>query len=117
MRGLSIALTIAIIAMHGSSYRTVPTGYKVVWVPFDANGNAPMPTANASGAVDFPYETVFGGGTSASPVDGKWTWTMANSAPDSPRPIGLAINAVDGALYIGSDGGRIYRLGQLNSGR
>ena len=105
----------AFITFHGSSYRTVPTGYKVVWMPFDASGLPPMPTANAAGEIDFPYETVFGGGTSAGPVDGKWTWSL-NGAGESPHPVGIAISPIDGALYISSDIGRLYRIGLVGSG-
>lgn len=105
----------AFITLHGSSYRASPTGYKVVWMPFNASGLPPMPTANASGDVDFPYETVFGGGTSAGPVDGRWSW-IVDGAGEFPRPVGVAISPVDGALYVSSEWTRIYRIGIIGSG-
>ncbi len=100
----------AFVSLHGSVDRSVFTGYKVVWIPFDAAGKTPMPVSTPTGA-SFPYETVFGGGTSSGPVDGLWTWT-AGGVSESPRPVGLAISPVDGALYVSSDlGGFVYRVG------
>ena len=100
----------AFVALHGSWDRGVTTGYKVVWIPFDASGKAPMPTSTAT-ETTFPYETVFGGGTAAGPHDGLWSWSEG-SAGESPRPVGVAISPLDGALYVSSDsGGMIYRVG------
>lgn len=106
----------AFVTMHGSSSRAVPSGYKVVWIPFDANGKPPMPAIDAAGTVTFPYETVFGGGSTSGAVDGKWTWSTGNDG-ESPRPVGLAISPIDGALYVSSDAGHLYRLGQIGSGK
>ncbi|HEY8076806.1 MAG TPA: hypothetical protein VIF62_21920 [Labilithrix sp.] len=100
----------AFIALHGSWDRQPATGYKVIWMPFDASGNATMPTSTAD-ATTFPYETVFGGGTAAAAQDGPWAW-QSDSYSDSPRFSGVAISPIDGALYAASDsGGTIYRLG------
>jgi glucose/arabinose dehydrogenase len=101
----------AFVASHGSWDRSPATGYKVVWVPFDAQGNAPMPTSTQSDTT-FPYETVFGGGTvDGGASDGPWSWS-ASGEGEGPRPSGVAIGPIDGALYIASDsGGYIYRVG------
>lgn len=104
----------AFVSLHGSHARTVDTGFKVVWIPFDANGQAPMPTSTLTDTT-FPYETVFGGGDTNGPKDGPWTWTAPlppDTLVDQPRPVGLAIHPTDGALYISSDQfGIIYRIG------
>ncbi len=72
------------VALHGSWNRTVPTGYKVVRIPFE-NGEV-------AGEVE----------------DFVWGWQSA--AGFSGRPVGLAVGP-DGALYISDDyGGRIYRV-------
>lgn len=100
----------AFVSFHGSWDRGVGTGYKVVWIPFDASGNAPMPTSTKD-ATTFPYVTIFGGGSSAGPADGPWLWS-ASKIGESPRPVGVAISPIDGALYVASDaGGEVYRLG------
>jgi glucose/arabinose dehydrogenase len=100
----------AFVALHGSWDRSPNTGYKVIFVPFDTNGNPPMPTSTMNDTT-FPYETVFGGGDTNGPKDGSWSWS-ANGGGDSPRPSGVAISPIDGALYIATDsGGIIYRIG------
>lgn len=101
----------AFVAMHGSWNRSPATGYKVVWVPFNADGTAPMPTSTSS-TTTFTYETVFGGGTVAGgPVDKAWAWS-ADSSGETVRPAGVAMNPIDGSLYIASDeGGLVYRVG------
>ena len=101
----------AFISLHGSWDRDPSTGYKVIWLPFDDAGNPPMPTSTKS-ATTFPYEVVFGGGKSGAPQDGAWTWN-ASGQGESPRPVGVAISPVDGALYIASDSvGWVYRVGR-----
>lgn len=103
----------AFVALHGSWNRTTGTGYKVVWIPFDAQGNAPMPTSTAT-TTTFPYETVFGKGDANGPVDGDWTWALPGNTywEARVRPTGVAISPIDGALYVMSDhGGNIYRIG------
>lgn len=100
----------AFVSSHGSWDRGPATGSKVVWIPFDANGNAPMPTSTMT-TTTFPYETVFGGGNAMAPQDGPWSWS-ASGLGESPRPVGVAVSPVDGALYISSDaGGYLYRVG------
>jgi glucose/arabinose dehydrogenase len=108
----------AFVALHGSWNRSPATGYKVIWIPFDANGKAPMPTSTTT-ATTFPYETMFGGGDSTGPLDGDWNWASVPDTDASPaysdgnvRPSGVAVGPVDGALYIAADtGGKIYRVG------
>jgi glucose/arabinose dehydrogenase len=101
----------AFVALHGSWDRSPATGYKVIWIPFNADGTAPMPTSTATDTT-FPYETVFGRGTSAGPEDGSWAWSDDDGYSDNPRPAGVAIGPVDGALYFTTDGkGYLYRLG------
>jgi glucose/arabinose dehydrogenase len=101
----------AFVALHGSWDRSPATGYKVIWIPFDASGNAPMPSSSMTDTA-FPYEVVLGGGNASAPVDGPWSWASGDYS-DQPRFAGVAISPVDGALYATSDsGGYIYRLGE-----
>jgi glucose/arabinose dehydrogenase len=103
----------AFVALHGSWDRSPATGYKVIWVPFDASGKSPMPTSTATDTT-FPYEVILGGGDATGAKDGAWSWSTADYA-DQPRFAGVAISPVDGALYVTSDsGGYIYRLGVPN---
>lgn len=100
----------AFVAFHGSWNRSTPTGYKVVWQPFNPDGTAPMPTSTET-TTTFPYEIVFGGGNASAPKDGAWSWS-ADGEGEGPRPAGVAISPVDGALYIASDqSGLVYRVG------
>ena len=100
----------AFVALHGSWDRSPATGYKVIWIPFDASGKAPMPTSTMTDTT-FPYEVVLGGGSAAAPADGAWSWTSGDYS-DQPRFAGVAISPIDGALYATSDsGGLIYRVG------
>ena len=74
------------IAFHGSWNRSVPTGYKVVRVPF--KGQRPR-----GEVLDF--------------VSG---WLDDNSKMVTGRPVGLAVGP-DGALYISDDKANlIYRI-------
>ncbi len=75
------------IAFHGSWNRSIPTGYKVVFVPLNSQGNvAGQPQDFATG----------------------WLDSKANSA--SGRPVGLAVGP-DGALYVSDDkAGLVYRI-------
>jgi glucose/arabinose dehydrogenase len=97
----------AFVSLHGSWNRTTATGYKVVWVPFNADGTSPMPTGSGNGGMQFPYEVVFGK-TSEKVANSSETWTDGQQV----RPVGVAVSPKDGALYISSDSnGRIYRVG------
>jgi glucose/arabinose dehydrogenase len=96
----------AFIALHGSWDRTPSTGYKVIWVPFDASGKAPMPTSSAE-STTYPYEVVFGGGANGVAQDGAWSWSIGELGESPVRPVGVAISPVDGALYISSDNGTV----------
>ena len=72
------------VAFHGSSERTVPTGYKVVRIPMDG--------ATAGEAVDFA------------------TGWRTGAADAWGRPVDL-ITATDGSMLLSDDsGGRIYRI-------
>ena len=94
----------AFVALHGSWDRTPSTGYKVIWVPFDASGKAPMPTSTPEYTA-YPYEVVFGGGRSGVARDGAWSWSVGDLGESPVRPVGVAISPVDGALYVSSDNG------------
>jgi glucose/arabinose dehydrogenase len=77
----------AFVAFHGSWDRTIPTGYKVVFVSISSGA----PT----GISDF--------------VTG-WLTTLTQGATQAGRPVGLAVGA-DGSLYISDDqNGFIYRV-------
>ncbi len=111
----------AFVALHGSWDREPSTGNKVIWIPFDADGNAPMPTSTKD-ATAFAYETVFGGGKYGAPRDGEWSWKLGDAGEDPVRPVGVAISPLDGALYVSSDNhagptsaknGSIYRIALL----
>lgn len=74
------------VAFHGSWNRTVPTGYKVVFIPLDANGQV------VGAARDFA------------------TGWLANAAAVDGRPVGVAFGA-DNALYVSDDQvGLLYRI-------
>jgi len=73
------------VAFHGSWNRSVPTGYKVVFIPLTAHGQV------AGKAQDFATG-----------------WLKGNDA--SGRPVGLAVGP-DHALYVSDDkDGTIYRI-------
>ena len=73
------------VAYHGSWNRSVPTGYKVVFIPLDSLGHVAGP-----------------------PRDFATGWLHNGSM--SGRPVGLAVGP-DGALYISDDAaGLIYRI-------
>ncbi|MEO8900643.1 MAG: hypothetical protein ABI488_03305 [Polyangiaceae bacterium] len=96
----------AFVALHGSWDRTPSTGYKVIWVPFDAEGNAKLPYSTAE-TTTYPYEVVFGGGASGVAHDGAWAWSAGALGESPVRPVGVAISPIDGALYISSDNGTV----------
>jgi glucose/arabinose dehydrogenase len=73
------------VAFHGSWNRSVPTGYKVVFIPLDATGDVAGP------AQDFATG-----------------WLHDGEA--SGRPVGVTVGP-DGALYISDDkAGLVYRI-------
>jgi glucose/arabinose dehydrogenase len=73
------------VAYHGSWNRSVPTGYKVVRIRFDAQGRPLAPEDFATGFVDEEKK-----------VRG--------------RPVGVTVGP-DGALYVSDDkGGFVYRI-------
>jgi glucose/arabinose dehydrogenase len=82
------------VAFHGSWNRSVPTGYKVVFIPLTATGGVNGPARDfATGWLDPHTGTVTG------------------------RPVGLAVGP-DGALYVSDDEhGRIYRITYNATGR
>lgn len=74
------------IAFHGSWNRSVPTGYKVAFVPLNNKGQI------AGSVQDFATG-----------------WLSGNNSATG-RPVGLAVSP-DGALYVSDDGaGMIYRI-------
>jgi glucose/arabinose dehydrogenase len=96
----------AFVSLHGSWNRTTATGYKVVWVPFNADGTAPLPT-NSGSTTNFTFEVVFGK-TADKVANSSEEWTDGQQV----RPVGIAVSPTDGALYISSDeNARIYRVG------
>jgi len=98
----------AFVSLHGSWDRDPPTGYRVVWMPFAADGTAPLPT-NAAATTAFPYEPVLSGGNASASRDGDWNIT---GGEQNVRPVGIAVSPADGALYISSDSqGYLYRVG------
>jgi glucose/arabinose dehydrogenase len=103
----------AFVALHGSWNRDPATGYKVIWIPFDAAGHSPMPISTATDTT-FPYEVVLGGGNASGPADGPWSWATSGYS-DEPRFADVAISPIDGALYVTSDNqGVLYRVGKPN---
>jgi glucose/arabinose dehydrogenase len=100
----------AFITLHGSWDRDEPTGYKVVWLKFDDNGNAAMPTIDENKELSFPYEVVLGGGKKGQHQDGRWGWSGSGEGEDIFRPVGVAISPLDGALYVSSDNANVFGL-------
>lgn len=74
------------VAFHGSWNRSVPTGYKVVFIPLDGTGHVAGPVRDfATG------------------------WLGANGVA-SGRPVGVTVGP-DGALYVTDDAaGHVYRI-------
>jgi len=98
----------AFVSQHGSWNREPATGYRVVWVPFAADGTSTMPT-NSGTTTTFPHEVVLSRGNASASQDGTWNVTGGET---NVRPVGVAVSPVDGALYISSDsGGYLYRVG------
>ena len=99
----------AFVALHGSWNTEPSVGHQVVYIPFDEDGSAPMPTARPDGT-SYPFTVVFGGGNATSHDDGIWGW----SGEDPVRPVGVAISPVDGALYVSSDNASVALLGHAD---
>jgi glucose/arabinose dehydrogenase len=83
----------AFIAFHGSWNRDIPTGYKVVYVPMDENGNVIQSDNDNDGLDDYPV------------VD-----LLAHTAPnaqweDGFRPVDVEFDSC-GRLLVSSDGSR-----------
>ena len=74
------------VAFHGSWNRSMPTGYKVVVIPWEASGNV-----------------------AGAPQDFATGW-LKTSDDASGRPVGVGVGP-DGALYVSDDkDGAIYRI-------
>lgn len=105
----------AFVSLHGSWNTTPSVGHQIVFVPFDAQGNAPLPVATQA-TTTYPFPVVFGGGTASAPIAGSWSWSNGSSGESPVRPVGVAISPIDGALYVSSDNstgagqGYIYRI-------
>lgn len=77
------------VAFHGSWNRSVPTGYKIVRIYIDANGNPGKPQDFITGWI-----------APAERRKGKWLG----------RPVGILIGP-DGSMYVSDDAnGAIYRI-------
>ena len=97
----------AFVSLHGSWNRDPATGYRVVWIPFAADGTSTTPT-NSGSTTNFPHDVVLSRGNGTTSQDGTWN----AGAETNVRPVGVAVSPVDGALYISSDsGGYVYRVG------
>ena len=96
------------------------TGYRVIWVPFNADGTAPMPTTSGS-TTTFPYEVVLSAATPAAPRTAPWNVSGGeqNVAPGGRRRLagrrralhlvrfaGLRLPRRPDAMTQASDGGR-----------
>jgi glucose/arabinose dehydrogenase len=78
----------AVIALHGSWDRTVPTGYKVVYFPW--NGDTQLPGTQIDLITGFSPDNV---------EDDIWG-----------RPVGVAVDLA-GALYVSDDkSGTVYKF-------
>jgi len=98
----------AFVSLHGSWNRSPATGYRVVWVPFAADGTSMLPT-NSGTTTTFPHDVVLSRGSASGSQDGTWN---VSGGETNVRPVGVAISPVDGALYISSDSdGYVYRVG------
>jgi glucose/arabinose dehydrogenase len=62
------------------------------------------------GTLTTPAEVVFGGGREGAYEGGDWGWRSGDAGDVSVSPTGLAVSPVDGALYVTSAGGAIYRV-------
>lgn len=102
----------AFVSLHGSWNRTPSTGYKVIWVPWNAQGRPELPTVDDQG-VRFTYEVVFGGGNASGPRDGTWGWSSPEGGEEVVRPVGVAVSPADGALYVSSDNGTVQTTGDM----
>lgn len=105
----------AFVTLHGSWNTEPPSGYQVVWVPFDQTGSAPMPTARTSGP-RFVHEVVFSGISGEEPTAGPWSWQNEGAGESTVRPVGVAISPIDGALYVSSDNGPVLGVDGGTSG-
>ena len=84
----------AFVALHGSWDRKVPTGYKVVHVPFTTNTNNPMPTGDV--------QDVFGQKDAATKCTGKENLNCV-------RPVNAVFRK--GAMFVSSDAtGEVIRI-------
>ncbi len=81
------------VARRGSHPGDQSTGHDVVW-----------------GSLTSPAEVVFGAGSDGTYRGGDWSWTLGDARDASVSPTGLAISPQDGALYVTSAGGAIYRV-------
>jgi len=100
----------AFVTQHGSWDTEPSVGHRVLFIPFDASGNAPQPDA-AQTATRFPFSVVFGGGTRNTPRNGSWGWNSGSAGEDPVRPVGVAVSPIDAALYVSSDNAGVLGTG------
>jgi glucose/arabinose dehydrogenase len=98
----------AFVTLHGSWDRPTPMGYEVVFLPRDANGRFQMPTIDCNGQLSFSYKVIFGGGTSTTPSEAPWGWSNMGIGETLVRPVGMAINPLDGSLWVTSDNAPVF---------
>jgi len=104
----------AIVSFHGSWNRDPPTGYKVVYVPWDPNSNQPVAPDNCTtGYENLLYTQKVEAGDNNCPNGcTRYIYSMFSLMR---RPVGLAFDT-QGRLYISSDAtGEIFRVRYTNS--
>ena len=98
----------AFVSLHGSWNRDPATGYRVIWVPFNADGTSTMPT-NSGSTTTFPYEVVLSRGNGTASQDGTWNVSGGGEerAPGRRRRLARRRRA----LHLVRLGGYVYRVG------
>ena len=75
----------AFVSLHGSWNREPATGYRVVWIPFAADGTSTLPT-NSGSTTTFPHEVVLSRGNASASQDGTWNvYGRGNERPPGRR--------------------------------
>ncbi|MEI9948810.1 MAG: hypothetical protein WDO74_07455 [Pseudomonadota bacterium] len=74
----------AFVSLHGSWNRTTATATKWVWLPFNADGSAPLPT-NSGSTTTFTFDVVFGKTADQSPTRRRPGLTVNKCGPSESR--------------------------------